>query len=117
MNIYAGNLSYDVTEEDLQSAFQAFGQVESVNVIKDRFSGESRGFGFVEMPSKEEGNAAIEGLNGTDIKGKSITVNEARPKSNDRGGNRGGGGGRRGGGGYGGGHGGHSGGGGGRRRY
>ncbi|MBN2403660.1 MAG: RNA-binding protein [Spirochaetes bacterium] len=122
MNIYAGNLSYEVTEEDLQSAFQAFGQVESVNVIKDRFSGESRGFGFVEMPSKEEGKAAIEGLNGTQMKGKSITVNEAKPKSNDRDrGGRGGGGGRRGGGGgYGGG--GRSGGGGGyggggRRRY
>jgi RNA recognition motif-containing protein len=126
MNIYAGNLSYDVTEEDLQTAFQAFGAVESANVIKDRFSGESRGFGFVEMPSKDEGKAAIEGLNGKELKGKSITVNEARPKSNDRGGDRGGrggGGGRRGGGG--GGYGGHGGGGGGygggggggRRRY
>ena len=113
MNIYAGNLSYDVTDEDLLGAFQAFGQVESANVIKDRFSGESRGFGFVEMPSKEEGKAAIEGLNGTDLKGKSLTVNEARPKSDDRGGNRGGrrsggygGGGSRGGhgGGYGGGN-------------
>jgi RNA recognition motif-containing protein len=121
MNIYAGNLSYDVTEEDLQTAFKAFGTVESANVIKDRFSGESRGFGFVEMPSKDEGKAAIEGLNGTELKGKSITVNEARPKSSgggDRGG-RGGGGGRRGGGGYGGGHGGGGGygGGGGGRRY
>ncbi len=123
MNIYAGNLSYDVTEEDLQTAFAAHGQVESVNVIKDRFSGESRGFGFVEMPSKEEGMAAIEALNGTQIKGKSITVNEARPKNNDR--DRGGRGNRRGGGGFGGGrggHGGHGGGGGGgyrgdRRRF
>jgi RNA recognition motif-containing protein len=117
MNIYAGNLSYDVTEEDLQTAFKAFGQVESANVIKDRFSGESRGFGFVEMPSKDEGKAAIEGLNGTEIKGKAITVNEARPKSNDRDsrGGRGGGGRRGGGGGYGGGggRGGHGGGGGG----
>jgi cold-inducible RNA-binding protein len=124
MNIYAGNLSYEVTEDDLQTAFAAFGQVESVNVIKDRFSGESRGFGFVEMPSKDEAKAAIEGLNGKEIKGKSIMVNEARPKSNDR--DRGGRGNRRGGGGYGGGgnRGGHGGGGGyggggggGRRRY
>ncbi|MFH0974315.1 MAG: RNA-binding protein [Spirochaetota bacterium] len=126
MNIYAGNLANEVNEEDLQSAFQAFGQVTSVNVIKDRFSGQSRGFGFVEMASKEEGKAAIEGLNGTQIKGKSITVNEARPKSNDRdsrGGRGGGGGGRRGGGGGGGygggggGRGGYGGGGGGGRRY
>jgi RNA recognition motif-containing protein len=125
MNIYAGNLSYDVTEEDLQTAFAAFGQVESVNVIKDRFSGESRGFGFVEMPSNDEGKAAIEGLNGKQIKGKSITVNEARPKSNDRdrggrGNRRGGGGGYGGGGGrggHGGGGGGYGGGGGGRRRF
>ncbi len=107
MNIYAGNLSYDVTEQDLQTAFEAFGKVESVNVIKDRFSGESRGFGFVEMPSNEEGKAAIEGLGGTQLKGKAITVNEARPKSNDRDrggrGGRSGGGGRRGGSGGGGG--------------
>jgi len=117
MNIYAGNLSYDVTDEDLQTAFETYGQVTSANVIKDRFSGESRGFGFVEMASKEEGKAAIEALNGTQLKGKSITVNEARPKSNDRSrsGGRGGSGGRRGGGGYGdrGGYGG----GGGKRRY
>lgn len=116
MNIYAGNLSYDVTDEDLQAAFETYGQVTSANVIKDRFSGESRGFGFVEMASKEEGKAAIEALNGTQLKGKSITVNEARPKSNDRSrsGGRGGSGGRRGGGGYGdrGGYG-----GGGKRRY
>jgi RNA recognition motif-containing protein len=97
MNIYAGNLSRDVTEEDLQEAFESYGNVSSVNLIKDRFSGESRGFGFVEMPSKEEAKNAIEGLNGTDIKGKSITVNEARSRNNDRDrrGNRG----RRGGGG------------------
>lgn len=108
MNIYAGNLSYEVTEEDLQAAFEAFGAVTSINIIKDRFSGESRGFGFIEMGSKEEGKAAIDGLNGTQIKGKSITVNEAIPKSNSgrSGGGRGNGGGRHGGGGHGGGHGG-----------
>jgi RNA recognition motif-containing protein len=124
MNIYAGNLSYSVTEEDLQGAFEAFGAVTSVNLIKDRFTGESKGFGFVEMASKEEAKVAIESLNGKDIKGKSIIVNEARPKTNDRGGggggrrdNRGGGGGggRRGGSGGGGGYSGGGGGGGGRR--
>jgi RNA recognition motif-containing protein len=119
MNIYAGNLSYDVTEQDLQTAFEAFGKVDSANVIKDKFSGESRGFGFIEMPSDEEAKAAIEGLEGTQLKGKAITVNEARPKESnrDRGGRGGGGGrgGRSGGGGnrYGGGGGGRDGGGGG----
>jgi RNA recognition motif-containing protein len=81
MNIYAGNLSPDVTDDDLKKAFEAFGQVESVNVIKDKFSGAPRGFGFVEMPSKEEAQSAIEGLNGTDLKGKSLTVNEARART------------------------------------
>ncbi len=95
MNIYAGNLSSDVTGDDLRQAFGAFGQVESANVITDKFSGESKGFGFVEMPSKEEATAAIAGMNGKDIKGKAVSVNEARPKTD-----RGGGGGR---GGYGGG--------------
>ena len=105
MNIYVGNMSQDTTDDDLRQAFEAFGQVESVNVIKDRFSGESRGFGFVEMPSKEEAKKAIEEINGTDLKGRSLNVNEARPKT-DRGGGRGGrgGGGRSGG--YGGGRGG-----------
>ena len=97
MNIYVGNLSSDVTGDDLRQAFEAFGQVESVNVITDKFSGESRGFGFVEMPSKDEATAAIADMNGKDIKGKAVSVNEAKPKT-DRGG--GGGGGR---GGYGGG--------------
>lgn len=96
MNIYVGNLANDVTEEDLKEAFEAFGQLSSVNVIKDKFSGESRGFGFVEMPSKDEAQAAIEGLNGTDLKGQSLNVNEARPRTENRRG--GGGGGRRGGG-------------------
>jgi RNA recognition motif-containing protein len=95
MNIYVGNLSSDVTGDDLRQAFEAFGQVESANVITDKFSGESKGFGFVEMPSKDEATAAIAGMNGKDIKGKAVSVNEARPKTD-----RGGGGGR---GGYGGG--------------
>jgi RNA recognition motif-containing protein len=89
MNIYVGNLSRDVTEDDLKQAFEAFGQVESANVIKDRFSGESRGFGFVEMPSKNEAQSAIADLNGKDLKGRMIVVNEARPRTEDR---RGGGG-------------------------
>jgi RNA recognition motif-containing protein len=118
MNIYVGNLSYEVTDEDLRQEFEEFGQVESANVIKDKFSGESRGFGFVEMPSKEEAMAAISGLEDRELKGKKINVNEARPRPANRGGGgrrdsrRGGGGGR------GRGHGGRGGGGGGdRRRY
>ena len=89
MNIYVGNLSRDVTDDDLKEAFEAFGQIASVNIIKDKFSGEPRGFGFVEMPSKEEAQAAINGLNGKDLKGQSINVNEARPRTQNR---RGGGG-------------------------
>ncbi len=110
MNIYVGNLSNQTTEDDLRQAFEAFGQVESVNIIKDRFSGESRGFGFVEIPSKQEAQKAIEEMNGKDLMGRAVNVNEARPKT-DRGGGRGGGG--RGGGGRGGGGGGGRGGGGG----
>lgn len=93
MNIYVGNLSRDVSEEDLRQAFEAFGQIESVNIIKDKFSGEPRGFGFVEMPSKTEAQSAIDGLNGKDLKGQSLNVNEARPRSENRqgGGKRGGG--------------------------
>ena len=94
MNIYVGNLSRDVSDEDLRQAFEAFGQVESVTIIKDKFSGEPRGFGFVEMPSKDEAQSAIEGLNGQDIKGHTLTVNEARPRSERRGGKGGYGGGR-----------------------
>ena len=94
MNIYVGNLSREVTEDDLRQAFEAFGQVESANIIKDKFSGESRGFGFVEMPSKNEAQSAIDGLNGQDLMGRVVNVNEARPKTA----NRRGGGGRRGGG-------------------
>jgi len=80
MNIYVGNLSNDVTDEDLRQQFEEFGQVESATVIKDKFSGESRGFGFVEMPSKEEASAAIAGLQERDLKGRKINVNEARPR-------------------------------------
>ena len=100
MNIYVGNLSFEVTEEELREAFEEFGEVSSVNIIKDKFSGRSRGFGFVEMPANEEAQAAIDGLNGKDMKGRSLNINEARPRTDDRRGGRGGrgGGGRRGGG-------------------
>ncbi|UCG59280.1 MAG: RNA-binding protein [Phycisphaerales bacterium] len=97
MNIYVGNLAREITDDDLRQAFEAFGQVETATVIKDRFSGESRGFGFVEMPSQDEAQTAITEMNGKDLSGRTINVNEARPKS-DRGGGRGGrGGGGRGG--------------------
>jgi len=97
MNIYVGNLSSEVTEEELREAFEAFGQVESVNIVKDRLSGQPRGFGFVEMPAKAEAQAAITGLNGKELGERTLVVNEARPRSE---GGRGGG---RPGGGYGGG--------------
>ncbi len=84
MNIYVGHLSHEVTEEDLRKAFEAFGQVVSVSVIKDKFSGESRGFGFVEMPTKTEAQSAITGLNGKELKGQTLNVNEARPRSEGR---------------------------------
>jgi RNA recognition motif-containing protein len=102
MNIYVGNLSRETTEDDLRQAFEAFGQVDTATVIKDKFSGESRGFGFVEMPSKDEAQTAIEEMNGKDLNGRVINVNEARPKAS-RGGGGGRGGGGRGGGGRGGG--------------
>ena len=92
MNIYAGNLASDVSEEELRQAFAAFGQVASVSLIKDKFTGESRGFGFVEMPVKTEADAALQALNGSDFKGRSLTVSEARPKRERTG--AGGGGGR-----------------------
>ncbi len=85
MNIYAGNLSYEVTEEDLKNVFSAFGEVKSVKVIKDEYSGRSKGFGFIEMTNKAEGDAAINGLNNTEIKGRAIKVNEANPKRDTRG--------------------------------
>ena len=83
MNIYVGNLSRDVTQDELQQAFEAYGEVASANIISDKFSGESRGFGFVEMPKDDEARAAIEALNGTDLKGRTLNVNQARPR-NDR---------------------------------
>ena len=89
MNIYVGNLSYRVTEEDLQLAFEAFGQVESTTIIKDRYSDQSKGFEFVEMPSKAEAQSAIDGLKGTELKGRILNVNEARPRTESSG-NRGG---------------------------
>jgi len=108
VNIYIGNLSREVTEDELRKAFEAFGQVSTVNIIKDRYSGESRGFAFVEMATKTEAQAAITGLNGTSLKERTLSVSEARPRTE-------GGGGRRPFGGGGGGFGGR--GGGGRRRY
>jgi RNA recognition motif-containing protein len=107
MNIYVGNLSYEVTEEDLKEAFEVFGKVDTVKVIKDNYTGRSKGFGFVEMPAKSEAESAIQGLNGKDLKGRSLNVSEARPRPQARrgaarpGGPRGGG--PRGGGGRGGG--------------
>ena len=97
MNIYVGNLSYDVDDSALRTAFEAHGEVSSAQVITDRDTGRPRGFGFVEMPSDEEAEAAIEALNGQDLLGRAINVNKARPKTGGGGG--GGGGGRRGGGG------------------
>jgi len=86
VNIYVGNLSREVAEDELRQAFEAFGQVTSVNVIKDRYSGESRGFGFVEMATKSEAQAAINGLNGTSLGERTLSVSEARPR--DEGGGR-----------------------------
>ena len=98
MNIYVGNMAYNVTEEDLKKAFEAYGQVASVNVIRDQYSNQSKGFGFVEMPNSSEAQAAMSALNGTDVKGRALNVSQARPKA-DR--NRGSGfDGRRGGGGW-----------------
>ncbi len=85
MNIYIGNLSPEVNDDELREAFEAFGNVQSVNIIKDKFSGVSKGFGFVEIEAKAEARAAIQELNGKDLKGKNIIVNEARPKSGNRG--------------------------------
>jgi RNA recognition motif-containing protein len=84
MNIYVGGLSYDATEADLREAFEAFGAVSSVNIIKDQFSGQSRGFGFVEMPTTSEAQAAISGLNGQELRGRTLNVNEARPRADTR---------------------------------
>ncbi len=86
MNIYVGNLSNEVTEEDLKQAFETFGEVESVKIIKDKYTNRSKGFGFVEMASKAEGQSAIDGLNGKELKGRALNVNEARPRTESRGG-------------------------------
>lgn len=99
MNIYVGNLDRGVTEEDLKQAFEAFGEVSSAKIIKDNFTGQSKGFGFVEMPTLTEAQAAISGLNDKEFKSRTMKVNEARPRRDDR---RGGGG-RSGRGGFGGG--------------
>ena len=80
MNIYVGNLSYEVTENDMKTAFSEFGEVTSANIIKDKFSGQSKGFGFVEMPNNSEADKAIKTLNGTDLKGRNIKVNQAKPR-------------------------------------
>ncbi|MGA9116788.1 MAG: RNA-binding protein, partial [Bacteroidota bacterium] len=80
MNIYVGNIPRTAGDEDLRKAFEPFGKLMSASIVKDRFSGESRGFGFVEMFKTSEGKAAIQALNGTDFMGQTITVNEARPK-------------------------------------
>ena len=93
MNIYVGNLSYDTTEDGLKALFEEYGQVESVSIIKDRETGRTRGFGFVQMPDDAEGQNAIDGANGKDLDGRNLKVNEAREKSSGGGGGRGGGGG------------------------
>jgi RNA recognition motif-containing protein len=84
MNIYVGNLSFDVSEENLRQAFKAFGQVTTASIVKDKYSGQPRGFGFVEMPNQDEAQAAIQNLNGKELQGRPMNVNEARPRT-DRG--------------------------------
>jgi RNA recognition motif-containing protein len=127
-NIYVGNLDFNVSEDELRQAFAAYGQVDNVTILKDRDTGQPRGFGFVEMANDEEAEKAINGINGTQLGSRALNVNEARPKvskgfggggGGGRGGYGGGGGGGRGGygGGGGGGRGGNRGGGGGRNRY
>ena len=102
MNIHVGNLAREVTEEELRQAFEPFGQVAAVRIITDRYSGVSRGFGFVEMPDKDEAQAAIEGLNMKELTGRTLDISEARPPREARRDNRPYGGGRSGGGGRGG---------------
>lgn len=95
MKIFVGNLSRNTTTDSLRLEFEKFGKVASVDIIKDKFSGESKGFAFVEMPSKGEAEAAISAMSGRDMDGKTLNVNEARPRTDDRRGGSGGGGGRR----------------------
>jgi cold-inducible RNA-binding protein len=97
MKVYVGNMSFNTTEDALRQAFEAFGEVVSVNIITDRDTGRPRGFGFVEMSNEDEGNAAIAGLNGQEVDGRTLNVNVARQRENN---NRGGSGGGGGGGGY-----------------
>ena len=114
MNIFVGNLNYSITEDDLKEIFEEYGELSSVKLITDKFTGRSKGFGFVEMSDAEEAKKAIEELNGAEVEGRSMVVNESIEKKRDN--NRGGGGGGyRGGGNRGGGSGGYGGGGGGRR--
>lgn len=89
--LYVGNLSFNTSTQDLEQMFGEFGTVQSTNIIEDRETGRSRGFGFVEMSSKSEGEAAIASLNGKEIDGRNLTVNEAKPRETGGGGNRGGG--------------------------
>jgi len=86
MNIYVGNLLREATENDLRQAFEAFGQVTSVKIITDKYTGDPRGFAFVEMPNPQEAKSAISGLDGKDLKGRTLKVNEARPRDDRRGG-------------------------------
>ena len=97
MNIYVGNISHEVKEEDLKEAFEAFGQVETVKIISDNYTGRSKGFGFVEMSDNSEARSAIEGLNEKELKGRALRVNTARPRTENRRGSGGFGGGGRGG--------------------
>lgn len=86
MNIYVGNLPFEFTEDELREEFEAFGQVSSVKIITDKYTGQSRGFGFVEMPAVSEGQAAVNGLNGKTVRDSILVVNAARPRSDSRGG-------------------------------
>lgn len=96
MKIYIGNMSFNTTEDTVRQAFETYGEITSINLISDRDTGRPKGFGFVEMANDEHAKAAIAGLNGTEIDGRAVNVNEARPRP-EGGGNRGGGGGSRGG--------------------
>jgi RNA recognition motif-containing protein len=95
MNIYVGNLPYRISEQEIRELFEAHGEVSSVAVIMDKFTGQSKGFGFVEMPSRDQAAQAIESLNGHNVDGRDLRVNEARPRNDDSRGGGGGGGGRR----------------------
>ncbi len=92
MKIYAGNLPFDVTEEELRAEFAPFGKIDSLSLITDKYTGRSKGFAFVEMPVVAEGQAAINALNGKVLKDRTLTVNAARPRTDDRGGGASGGG-------------------------